>query len=79
MTRTTRSAPLVVRATSVAMSDSRWVTRPIKYTVPRSLTTLNELVEISLISTKPAFTRPVNKESLALSPNEGLLVIASSL
>ena len=62
--RTTFCTPVVVLAISVARSASRLVTRPSRYTVPRSVTTLNALAYRSRASTKAAVTRPVASKSL---------------
>src|SRR5438552_12474738 len=63
-TLTTRCAPLVVRAISAAAAPSSCRTTPIRYTTPRSVTTLTTLIWNFAASMKRAFTLEVMSVSL---------------
>ena len=64
---------------SVARLASRGVTRPIRYTVPRSVTTLKALTCKSLASTKAALILPVRTTSLERWVSELMGITAKSL
>ena len=77
-TRTTCCTPGTVRAISAARLASRWVTRPIMYTTPRSVVTLIALADKSLASMKDALTRVVINVSAERTPKEGSPITPSS-
>ncbi len=70
---TTRCTPAMVRVICVARFASRSETRPIRYTVPRSVTTLKALTCRSLASISEALTLPVTRASLARCCSEGAM------
>ena len=59
-------------AAAAARSPSRWVTRPIKYTTLRSVTTIMVRDGISLVVANVVMTLEVIQVSLLSSPNEAV-------